>query len=85
METRYKIFTGLWQGTVKVLRDPEAKPQQGEGQLWNQHPQRLLPRMGMTRCGEKKTERGGRNGYRHKLKHQAYSCGPECPSEKNMV
>jgi hypothetical protein len=29
--TRYRIFTGLSQGTVKVLRDPEAETQQGEG------------------------------------------------------
>jgi hypothetical protein len=30
-ETRYKIFTGPTQGTVKVQRDPEARPQQKEG------------------------------------------------------
>jgi hypothetical protein len=30
-ETGYKIFTGLIQGTVKVLRYPEAGPKQEEG------------------------------------------------------
>jgi hypothetical protein len=30
-ETRNNIFTGPSQGTVKVLRDPEAKLQKGEG------------------------------------------------------
>jgi hypothetical protein len=29
-ETGYKIFTGFLQGTNKVLRDTETKPQQGE-------------------------------------------------------
>jgi hypothetical protein len=29
-ETGYKIFTGLTQGTIKVLRDPEAGPQEEE-------------------------------------------------------
>jgi hypothetical protein len=29
-ETEYKIFTGLSQGTIKVLRDTETKPQLGE-------------------------------------------------------
>jgi hypothetical protein len=28
---RYRIFTGLSQGNVKILRNPEAEPQQGEG------------------------------------------------------
>jgi hypothetical protein len=33
--TRYKIFTGLSQGTVKVLRDPEAQHQKEEAAVLN--------------------------------------------------
>jgi hypothetical protein len=87
-ETGYKICTGLSQGTIKVLRNPEAEPQQGEEAVLGPASSETISEDGglMGRFPLRfENKRRQDNGDRHTLQLKAYSCGPRRTSGWNLV
>jgi hypothetical protein len=84
--TGYKIFTGLSQGTVMVLKDPEAQHQIEEGVMLDRASSKSISeREGDDIPTPSDDQRGAVDKRGNSSYHQIYVCRSGDPFEGNLV